>query len=263
MRRLPDSIRLDYLPGYIFLILLIGLWEAASLAQLVDTRYLPGPGRIGKAIVETIDRGRFLSPVTQTIAAMIPGLALGTFLGICGGVIMGRMPAVRTAFTIPIEMLRPLPSIVLIPLALLVIGDGWPMEVLLIALPTMWIVWFATLKGVLGISKTLIDNAKLFHIGPLQRTMFLVIPAASPMMISGIIIATGLSLIVAVTVEIVTGNRGLGAAIIKSQTAFQIPTMYAYVILSAILGYVMNWLVKSGGRRLLRWKQFDNRLGTR
>ena len=152
-----------------------------------------------------------------------------------------------------IEFLRPIPSVALIPLAILIYGTGLQSKVFLAAFASFWQLLVATLYGVQDVDPVATDTARSFGFSRRQRLLRVTLPSAVPYIATGLRIASAVSLILTVTAELVIGAAGLGRAINVARSGGNEELMYALIISTGILGVLLNTIFVWGERRVLHW----------
>ncbi|WP_201776619.1 ABC transporter permease [Allosalinactinospora lopnorensis] len=196
-------------------------------------------------------------PLWQEIGRTLSGWAIGMGLAaLCAvplGVLLGTS---RIAFEMAkavIEFFRPVPSVALIPLAVLVYGTGLEMKVFLIAFATFWPLLLQTIYGVQDVDPVVRDTARCYGLPPLARFTRMTLPSAAPYIATGLRIASAIALVLAVTAELVVGAPGLGQAIVVAQSSGATTLMYALIIVTGLLGWALNSAFQAAEKRLLRW----------
>jgi ABC-type nitrate/sulfonate/bicarbonate transport system permease component len=191
--------------------------------------------------------------IGRTLRAWAVGIGLATLLAVPCGVLLGSIPLAYRMARIVIEFCRPIPSVALIPLAVLVYGTGLEMKVFLIAFATFWPLLFQTIYGVQDVDPVARDTARAYGLGPSARFWVITIPSAAPYIATGLRIAAAIGLVLAVTSELVGGAPGLGRAIAVAQSAGNVTLMYALIITTGLLGLILNSAFAAVERKALRW----------
>ena len=186
------------------------------------------------------------------IAFMI-GLGLATLLAVPLGILVGSSRLLYRALRVPIEFLRPIPSVALIPLAVLVYGTGLESKVFLAVFASFWPLFVQTLYGVQDVDPVVTDTARSFGLGRFERMWRIRLPSAVPYIATGVRISSAVALILAVTAELVIGSAGLGRSITVAQSGGAIDLMYALIIATGMLGWALNIVATRGERRVLHW----------
>jgi ABC-type nitrate/sulfonate/bicarbonate transport system permease component len=152
-----------------------------------------------------------------------------------------------------IEFLRPIPSVALIPLAVLVYGTGLESKVFLAVYASFWPVLVQAIYGVQDIDPVAMDTAKSFGFSRLQRLVRVTLPSAAPYIATGLRISSAVSLVLVVTAELVIGAPGLGREINAARQGGATEEMYALIIVTGLLGWLVNVLFTQAERRALHW----------
>jgi len=234
-------------------------WEIGSRTGRLPSDTFSRPSAIGTALVRGIADGTILTATAQTMQAASVAWVLALLLGIAFGAAIGVFPVLRRLFATAIELLRPIPSVALIPIALVLFGFGATMEIWIVGFAVFWPVVVLTASGVRAIDQRLLEVGRALGLGPLDRFRQLVLPAALPSIAVGARIGTGFALVVAVTVEIAVDPRGLGYAMITAQQQFRADIMYAELVWLGAVGMVINALMVAFERRALVWSFVEGR----
>jgi ABC-type nitrate/sulfonate/bicarbonate transport system permease component len=152
------------------------------------------------------------------------------------------------------EFIRPIPSSAYIPVAILFLGIGDEMKIFVIFLACLFPVLLNTFGGVRGIDPVLIDTGRTFGVSRLTTLWQIVLPASLPNILTGMRISLGLSLIVGVVAEMISGNSGIGYFILNNQRIFRVPEMFAGIFTLGLLGFLINLLFLRLESHLLRWR---------
>ena len=249
------TMRLDW-RGAVVPVSIIVLAEIGFHGLVRNSDSLAPPSRIVMGLAEIVTDGTLAHATLQTLATMLAGLAIGAGAGLILGILLGFSQLLRRASFLTIEMLRPIPSIALLPLSLLVFGFGYRMEIAVIAFATFWPALILTQSAVAQIEPRLIEVARLMGLSRLSFATKIVLPAAAPRLITALRLAAGLALVVAVTSEIVSNPQGLGYLLMNSQESLRPERMFATLIWVGILGLLFNSATLSLQQRL-----FANRGG--
>ena len=235
------------------LVVPIGLllaWETIWHIPPFKMESLSRPVEVAQALYRGLADASILRSTVETLEAAALGFTLATALGLFLGIVLGLMPRLDRIVSPTVDAMRPVPSVALIPLALLLFGFGVSLEALVVAFASFWPVLLVTTAAVRAIDPRLLEVADALEMPALERTFKIVIPAALGMIAVGLQLALGIALIVAVTVEIVINPRGLGFAMMSSQQALRFDQMYAQLLWIGLIG----WLISNTSQRLVqRW----------
>lgn len=236
---------------------LAGVLGAVACYELV-TRALFAPSHVPPfsavlpELVDLLGQSRVYDALLSTLGTVAAGIAIALAVGIPLGMVIGLTPYLWTITGSTLDFLRPVPSIVLIPVLVLLLDVG-QISVLLVAVSCFWVVLFQVLYGIRGIDPVARDTARSFGLGPAARGLHLVWPATLPYLATGLRLITGIALALAVTAGLVMGGGGIGDLIWRAQQGTQVADMYALVLLTGLLGILLDVLARAAERRALRW----------
>ncbi len=245
----------DLLRGAAGLGILAALLEVVTRVGLVDPRHLPPTSAVVAAAGGILVDPGFLGGVAGTLAAWALGLGAAIAIGVPLGLLLGASPRAHRASTAVIELLRPIPSVALIPLAILLLGRGLDMRLALVAYASVWPILFNTLYGVRAIDPLVTDTARAFGLRRWAVVRHAWLPAAAPFAYTGIRIAAGVALILAISTELIAGGGpGIGTWMLAaSQTGVPRELLYAGIVVTGGLGMLLNAALAGGERRLFAW----------
>jgi len=246
--------------GFGLLIVLIAVWQWVTVAN--PSLFFPPPSAIWDAFVKLFFSGPadhlFLTDamtvdVAGTVGRMLLGFILGSCAGIFFGTIIGRSMVVREVTEPTIEFLRSIPATATLPLFIIILGGDDGMRVAFIAYAVMWFVLINTVSGVGSIHKTLIETGKTFRIGKVKTLFQIIIPAAMPRIFAGLRIGATVSLLAAVVSELMLSTNGIGYRLTIAQNMFKMADLWSWLVLLAILGFLLNTLMELLERWILSW----------
>jgi ABC-type nitrate/sulfonate/bicarbonate transport system permease component len=225
---------------------LLGVWALWSAGS--DTFYYPPLTDILGTFNETWVFERVGSDVVPSLLRLTAGYLLAVAVAVLVGIPLGLNPTARRAAAPIVEFLRAIPPPALLPLAIVVIGVGNSMKVLIIAFVCLWPVLLNTIDGIRGIDPTLNETARVYGL-PRRVTL----PAAAPQIFAGMRTSLSLAVIMMVISEMVASTNGIGFFVLQSQRSFAIPEMWSGILLLGILGYALNLLFTLIERWVLAW----------
>jgi ABC-type nitrate/sulfonate/bicarbonate transport system permease component len=238
--------------GLILILLLLAFWQFSAL-YLVHTPTWPPVTRIFEAWWENLADGTLIGHLLATLWRQMLGYGLAVVLGIGFGLAMGYYKPLYNLFEPLVEVLRPIPGPAYLPILVLFVGIGHEMKVVLILLASFFPILLNTFSGVRAIDPVQFDTARTLGLTTFQTFRELVLPAASPQILTGMRISLAISLILAILGEMIVSNDGLGYFTLLAQRTFKVPDMYAGIFMLALLGYVLNRIFLLIEGRLIRW----------
>ena len=238
----------------------LALFEVLPRTGLLSARFFPPVSRILGALAREVGEPSFWRAVADTLQGWGLGLALAAALAVPLGIVLGSSRLLYRAARVPIEFLRPVPSVALVPLAVLIYGTGLESKVFLAAFAAFWQLLVQTIYGVQDVDPVAADTARSFGFSRLRVLVQVTLPAALPYVATGLRIASAVSLILAVTAEIVIGAPGLGRDVNLARSGGNVELMYALIIATGLLGWLLNGLFVRVERRVLHWHPSHRRV---
>ena len=239
--------------GILGIIGFLATWELIPRLGLIDERFLPPASEVIAALVVDFGLTAFWVAVGETMKAWFLGLLMAVAAAVMLGFIIGSSDFLRKATNSTIEFLRPIPSVALIPLAVLLFGVKIESSLLLIVYASFWQVLIQVLYGVADIDMVANNTAKTYGLGRMARIRYVVFPTALPYLMTGVRLAAAVALVLAITAELVIGSPGLGREIALAQSGGAISGMYALVLATGLIGVLINMLMRQIEKRILGW----------
>jgi len=240
----------DKVKALVLPLALLLAFEAWARASDLQSDSLAPPSAIITALAGAFADLSILAATRDTLFSAFTGLALGSMIGLAFGIAFGISDVLNRLMEVTIEAIRPIPSIALLPIALIALGFGYRMEILIVAFACVWPVLILSRAAVRGIEPRLIEVSRALRLPGAQRVWKIIIPAALPRIFVAFRLSAGIALIVAVTVEIAINPLGLGAGIMLAQQALRPDLMLAYLVWIGIIGYALNILLVVAQHRL-------------
>jgi ABC-type nitrate/sulfonate/bicarbonate transport system permease component len=241
--------------GAIIPVSFLVLWEASSRSGVLTMDSLSRPTDIIMAGYAALRDGSLLLATLQTCETALLGLAIAAVVGIAVGTMLGLMPTAERIAGPTIEALRPIPAIAFMPLSLMMFGFGVGLEASVVAYACVWPILIITIASVRAIEGRLLEVAAVLEFPVWKRMLKIVLPAAFARINVGLRVAAAISLVVAVTIEIVLNPRGLGYHLILAQQSLQIGLMWAQLVWLCLLGFALNLaLSRVGGGAGALWR---------
>jgi len=239
--------------GLLGLALVVAVLEALPRLDIVDRRFLPPFTSMAASLGEQLGDGDFWVALGNTLWGWAVGLAIAMLAGIVFGVVIGSVPLLRAITASTIEFLRPIPSVALIPLVVLIYGSRPESALVLVVYAAFWQVLVQVLYGVADVDPVVRDTARSYRFSRWAIVRTVVWPTALPYVVTGFRLAAAVALILEITAELVIGVPGLGKAIGVAQSSGAVAATYALVIVVGVIGVLVNISARAVERRVLRW----------
>lgn len=234
----------------------LGAAELLGRAGLVDPDTLPLASRVlGRAARLAAD-GDFRADVGSTLAAWSAGLLLTVAIAVPIGLLIGTVPAIETVARPFIELLRPIPSVAVIPLAMLLFPGNLDMKLAVIVFGATWPVLINTVYGLREVDPLAKATLRAFGFRPPAVLWWVSLPSTAPFIATGIRIASGIALILAISTELMAGGaEGIGVFVIEAGGSVDGTEMIiAAAVWAGVFGLLFDLLFTRAERRLFRWR---------
>jgi len=241
------------LNGLVFLLGLLAVWELVAQAEWVNPLIVPPLSKILRIFFELVLSGQIPGQILVSMKRAAAGYFLAAAVFIPLGIFMGLSPTVYRLFEVIVEMLRPVPPPVMIPVALLFFGLGDEMKIFVIFFSCAWPILLNTVDGVRGLDWVLLNTALTFGLPRRKIIWQVILPACAPQIATGLRVSLPIMLILVVISEMVGSTDGIGYFVLDSQRRFRVAQMYAGMLTLALLGYTLNQLFNLIHRLVLPW----------
>jgi ABC-type nitrate/sulfonate/bicarbonate transport system permease component len=245
------------LPGFALGLLGVAIfllvWELVPRIGLANPEYLPPASSVLRVFGRNLGLTSFWMALGHTMLGWAIGLFIAATAATLVGLVVGSSRFLRQATHSTIEFLRPIPSVALIPLAVLLFGVRIESTLMLVVYASFWQVLIQVLYGVGDVDPVADNTARSYGLGRLARVRYVVWPTALPYLMTGLRLGAAVALILAITSELVIGNPGLGHEIALAQSGGATSPMYALVLAAGFLGVAINVAMRTVERRALRW----------
>ncbi|GII91417.1 ABC transporter permease [Sinosporangium siamense] len=228
--------------------------EAAIRTGLLDARLLPPPSVVLREAALLPADPVFTAGLTGTVSRWLGGLALAIALAVPLGVLLGSLPGVERATRPLLEFLRPIPSVALIPLAILLVPDDFLMKVSVIVYASLWPILINTVYGLREVDPLAKDSLRAFGFGRASVLLRVSLPSTAPFIVTGVRLSAGIALVLAVSAELLAGGaEGLGVFVIRAGSGNRTDLMLAAVLWAGLGGMACNAALVAAERRVFRW----------
>ncbi len=238
--------------GLAVAVLLMAALEFAVRALNLEAS-VARPSAVVRAAAAEFASGELPRELATTLQSYGAGIVAASLAAVAVGALMGASRTVERALALVVELLRPIPSVALIPLAIMFFGLGMPMRRFIVAYVAFWPILLNTFHGVRSTDRMLIDVARTAGVSRLGQLLRVRLPAAAPSIATGIRVSASIGLLAGVTAELITGNDGLGAYLMRQQLAYHLPELYAGIVVTGVLGYAIAVALRFVERRVVFW----------
>lgn len=239
--------------GALGIVLLLAAMQAAVVSGVVSHAAMPTAVEMLVGMVQMAVSNSFLTAVASTLSATVVAWFVAAVLGTLIGLAVGSSRLLEAALAPLTQILRPIPAAAVLPVVILLLGTGAPVKITLGAYAAFWPVYINAVDGARNVDRLSIDVARGFLWGRLRILTGVRLPAAAPFIVNGLRLAASIALVIVVSVELLGARGGIGQIIRAYSAAGRVQYVYAGVVLTALLGLVLNVALESVERRLLSW----------
>lgn len=243
-----------WLARAVLLCLLIGAWEYAASHGLLNPVFFGRPSGIAAYLWKGVVEGQLLADVLWTVVGTLGAFVLGSIAGILVGLLFVMYPSVEKTLDPFVAALNALPRIALAPLFLLWFGLGLSSKIALGASLTLFIVLSSTVAGIRSVDQDFLTLARTIGARPIQVFGRITLPSAVPTIFSGLRLGLIYAMLGVIAGEIIGAEVGLGQRLSYLAGTFATDGVFAVLVLLALLGTSITWLMSAMEARLLRWK---------
>lgn len=234
-------------------VVLIATWEALARTGVINPLILPAPSQVLARWIEYARSGELHRDALSSVYRVVVGFLIGTALAIPIGLAMGASHTAYAYLNPLLQVLRPIPPIAFVPLAILWFGLGNPPAFFLISLGAFFPVLMNTIAGVRSVDAIYVRAA--LNLGATRGALFrrVMVPAAMPHILTGIRVGFGVAFIVVIVAEMIAVNDGLGYRILEAREYFWSDKIIAGMITIGLLGLAIDAALARVSAYLLRW----------
>lgn len=239
---------------------LVVLWELLSRTGVIPDKLMPSPLAVVLATIESVRHGQLLTHLAVSGLRATGGLAIGASIGIALGLAVGLSRGLQLLLDSPLQMLRAVPALALVPLVILWLGLGEAAKLFIVAVTVVFPVYLNTLHGVRSVDPQLMEMARVYGLRGWALHREIVLPGALPSILVGLRFALGLSWLVLIIAEHIGATRGLGYVAVNAREFMQMDVLVMTIALWAVLGVLADVLARRLERWLLPWQPRAQRM---
>ena len=234
--------------------MIVVAWLVAGWLKLINPLFIPSLPEVFASLRRMIASGILLNDLANTAWRTFVGFIISAVVGIPLGLLLGSNENIRRATSVLVDFFRSVPGTALFPLFLLFFGIGDRAKIANAVFACTLIVLINAMYGVRNVNQTRINAAKTMGASSIRIYYRIVLPSALPEIAGGLRIAVSIALIVIVVTEMFIGtSNGLGKRIFNAYQLFQVPDMFAAILITGLFGYLLNLLLAALEQRLIHW----------
>nr|WP_256980489.1 ABC transporter permease [Rhodococcus sp. 14-2496-1d] len=235
-------------------VVLLVLWQIASAAGVLSERVLPAPSLIFDAGLELLRNGELANALAISGTRVVQGLVLGGVIGVALGALVGLSKLAEATVDPPLQMLRALPHLGLIPLFILWFGIGETPKILLVALGVAFPLYLNTFSAIRQIDRNFLDTAVVLGFSWRQRFTTIIAPSIAPQLLVGLRQSLAIAWLSLIVAEQINAESGLGYIINNARDFLRVDTIIFGLVVYALMGIATDGIVRILEKRALRYR---------
>ena len=235
-------------------LILLVVWEILVKVGILDVRFFAPPSEIAGRLAQLINDGTMWRETAVTMRRVLVGFILASVPAVLLGIVMGINRPIRLLFTPLISAIYPVPKIALVPMIILIFGIGETAKYAVSVISVFFLVALNTVAGVTQVDQKYFDIARNSGARGWDLVWTVALPGALPSILTGLNLGLGFALTVVVGTELLLPQGGLGALIWQSYQVYDVPTIFATLIVVAVLGWGTNELMGELERQVIPWR---------
>ncbi|HBC93121.1 MAG TPA: ABC transporter permease [Pelotomaculum sp.] len=230
------------------------IWQLLSQAGLIKPLILPPPTKVAGAFWELLSSGQLPKHIWISILRVSEGFGLAALVGIVMGIGIGLSRTLDRLTDLVIQVLRPIPPIAWIPLAILWFGIDELSKIYIIFLGAFFPVFVNVIEGIRNTDQRFIEVARILEVPRWKLIRQVVIPGVLPYIMTGLRVSLGVAWMCVVAAELIAANQGVGYLINDARQLSQTDVVLVGMITIGVTGKVMDSMLKRLENRLVGWK---------
>ncbi|TBU84776.1 ABC transporter permease [Pseudomonas dryadis] len=244
----------DFLLRLVSPLAILLLWEIASRAGLIPARVIAAPSEIGGTLWELIRSGELLRHLLVSLQRAVTGLGIGVVIGVVAALITGLSRRGEVILDSPMQMLRTIPSLALVPLFILWFGIGEFTKIALIVTGTTFPIYLNLFAGIRNIDPKLVEAANTLGLNRRELIWHVILPGALPSFFVGLRYSLGISWLALVFVEQINTTAGIGFLASDARDFMRTDVIVICLLIYSVLGLLIDGLIRTLERFALAWR---------
>ncbi len=238
----------------------VAVWQVASIYRvdfIVNFQNIPSPDQVARASVDLLRSPKLFLHIGNSLRRVFAGFGAAAVLGVAVGLVIGRSRLAEDSLLTPLELLRPIPAVAWIPLAILMFASSEGSIVFITFIGAFFPILLNTIHGVEGIDRNLIAASRSLGAGPWAIFREVVLPGSLPSVVTGLSIGMGTCWFSLVSAEMISGQFGIGYYTWEAYNLQKYPPIVVGMIAIGLLGMSSSALVRVVGTLLMPWRRLE------
>ena len=234
-------------------VVVLVLWETAARLGLIAPQVLPAPSSVAETALDLARNGDLFVHLGVSLLRAVAGFMVGGAIGLVLGITVGFSPLAQALFDRPIQMVRAIPFLAMLPLVIVWFGVGEVAKIFLVALAVLFPIYINTMLGIRQIDPKLMELAKVIGLDWSAIVRRIILPGAMPSILTGVRYALAHAWLALVIAETLATTKGIGFLAMDAREFLQTNVILLTMIIYAIIGVVADALVRLLETRFLAW----------
>jgi len=236
---------------------LLGLWWAASRFGWVNAFLLPPPAKVWNTLIELAQSGALARHTLVSLQRVGLGYALAVMAAVILAIAFARSATLRRLIDPPLEFMRQVPPLALVPLLMLWLGIGEAQKIGIIVLACFFPIFLGIRGGIAQVDRKLIEVGKVCGLGQGEILWRIILPSSLPSIVIGLRIGLGYSWRALVGAELIASSAGLGYLIVDAENLARTDIVIAGILVIGVIGLLADWLLKRSIAHAAPWLASD------
>ena len=241
------------LGAVLLVVAIIVYWQVGAGKGWFNVILMSSPEKVLNSFLNLCRTGSIWKHVSVSFQRVMIGFATGAGAGIAMGFLLAALPSVKKLLNVLLGLIRPIPSMALFPIFILWFGIGETFKIVVIAFVSFWPTFLNTEEGVRQADRKLLELARVLRKGKAEQIFTIILPSTLPYIFAGLRLAISRAWGGVVVAEMLAASSGIGFLIEYSRNMSQTATMFVGVIVIAIIGYILDLLLKAVQTRSCYW----------
>lgn len=221
-------------------VVILLLWELGVRGGSINGNVIPAPTKLWDTFVELVTSGKMQNALAISFQRVLLGFLIASVIGIVLGFLMGLFACFNKAMASLVNILRPIPTIALIPIFIIVLGIGEAANISVIVVGAIWPILLNTTAGVMSVDRKLMELAYVYRIGKRKVLFQIILPSALYSILTGLRLGIGGAWMSVVAAEMIGATSGIGYLIMFAKSLAQAANMYVLVLVIGIIGFLID-----------------------
>lgn len=232
----------------------IALWELASRMEWFNSQLLPPPTIVFAAVSDYFTTGEIWPHLLASLNRGVTGFAIAAVVCVPLGILIGWIKPADRLLSPLVEVFRQIPSLAIFPVFLVLLGLGFKSQVGMVVWASAWPILLTSISGTRTVDPRLVKAARTLGARPLDLFTKVALPAAVPTIATGLRLGGSYAFLVLVSAEMIGANSGIGFLVLNNQYMYRIPEMYASIVILAVIGLLVNYMLIAAERAVSAWR---------